>query len=90
MCIYSLVLFPSRVAKRLIKVNYHGDNHQGNGCTTEYYNIIADVQFYTCQWYVQVDSVVADMHNSIILVRCKASWGEPEQFYKQLYVAMCV
>ena len=26
----------------------------------------------------------------IILVRCKASWGEPEQFYKQLYVAMCV
>ena len=23
-----------------------------------------------------------------ILVRCKASWGEPEQFYKQLYVAI--
>ena len=51
-CIYSLVLFPSRVAKRLIKVNCHGDYHQGNGCTTEYYNIIADVHFYSCFRYV--------------------------------------
>ena len=37
-----------------------------------------------------VKNIFATAYNYYYIVRCKASWGEPEQFYKQLYVAMCV